>query len=505
MKPTTNLFFPVPSVRRALRLTAALAALGGASACVPQSSSDDPDSPRYEAPWVALSLDDVSLSGEVFRPGDELRATATVRIDDANCRDCVVRAVAVLTGPGVETGFDCFGRGRPADGGFSGAFSFRLPETPGSYTLQIGAGLGSTCEAVLQAGQLLQETRIMVDDGSGGGGGAGGGGGGGGGGDGINHGPRIVQIPQTVPTYATGCDTRLSVVARDDDGDPLEVTWSGPGTADGRDFVLPGGGRRRESVSVQVSDGRGGSAARDLEIAVDPCILPSGAWVSPDGERAYILLDDLLTFDEARERAARMGGGLAVFPDAGETEAVWEAFGRPEAWVGLWSPSNDGSFQSVLVERMPAQSWCPGEPNNRGGNETAVQIWETGCLNDTARDGRLKALVQFRLPSAHNDVGAGGDSTLSAAAENRFRWRTLLLSAPRRVTLEVEEAGGGCTDSDPTLTLYFAGVAIYQNDDFDGTRCSRIEAELPPGVYEVKVMGFEGQAMGEMVLHTTIE
>jgi len=83
-----------------------------------------------------------------------------------------------------------------------------------------------------------------------------------------------------------GCTARvfLNGAARDDDGDPLTFTWSGDfGTASGASAVvsLPGG---RHTITLTVTDGRGGVATDTVDVSVTDVDAPAiaGATATPN-------------------------------------------------------------------------------------------------------------------------------------------------------------------------------------------------------------------------------
>ena len=103
--------------------------------------------------------------------------------------------------------------------------------------------------------------------------------------------------------------------------------------------------------------------------------------------RDFELVKTAMTFSDARKHCAiHFGSDLAVVPDKGTNDAMWQAIrqvGNHRAWIGYEDRSAEGKFEWVDGQSRSFKAWRRGEPNNVGGGngEDCVEI---GLFNDAS-------------------------------------------------------------------------------------------------------------------------
>ncbi|XP_071793642.1 echinoidin-like [Asterias amurensis] len=123
------------------------------------------------------------------------------------------------------------------------------------------------------------------------------------------------------------------------------------------------------------------------------CMSCRSPWTS-FGNHCYIFVEDTKTFDEAEQycqKLSRLGrpSHLASVMSQEEIEFLVElatpmdgAVSR-HTWLGYRRDLSTGSF--AWIDGSPAgnyTNWAPGEPNNRGGEEDCVEMYDTSMWND---------------------------------------------------------------------------------------------------------------------------
>jgi hypothetical protein len=112
----------------------------------------------------------------------------------------------------------------------------------------------------------------------------------------------------------------------------------------------------------------------------------------------YAISPGALDWDTARIAAQSFSylgatGHLATITDAAEADFLTNTFGN-RAWVGasqdLSSPSYSeplGAWTWVTGEPFAYSAWAPGEPNDFGGTEDYLEVFNTGEFNDQPANG----------------------------------------------------------------------------------------------------------------------
>jgi len=120
---------------------------------------------------------------------------------------------------------------------------------------------------------------------------------------------------------------------------------------------------------------------------------------------AYFYSTASLSWEDARDSAALIGGHLVSISSAGENNFVAaNVAGGELAWIGLNDASNEGSFVWQNNESMGYSNWGGGEPNN-AGNENWVEINRDapGKWNDMPAGYPRKFVVEFESGDADHD------------------------------------------------------------------------------------------------------
>jgi VCBS repeat-containing protein len=149
---------------------------------------------------------------------------------------------------------------------------------------------------------------------------------------------------------------------------------------------------------------------------------------------AYVLLNETLTWEQARDRAASLiykgaAGHLVTITSLAELEWLYQQFGGTDAWLGAYqdptSPNYsepNGGWQWVTGEPWGFTNWISGEPNDVGGENYVQHLpgW-----NDLAGGNQLQGLfVEFSdfpppPPGAADDAfSAGAGATITRLASD---------------------------------------------------------------------------------------
>ena len=96
------------------------------------------------------------------------------------------------------------------------------------------------------------------------------------------------------------------------------------------------------------------------------------------GDHRYEIVGARMTWDEANAYCESMGGHLATVTSQEEYQAIVnlaEASGRKVLWLGAVKGS-DQYFDWISGESFAFSDWLSGEPNNEGGNENCLVMFE---------------------------------------------------------------------------------------------------------------------------------
>lgn len=223
----------------------------------------------------------------------------------------------------------------------------------------------------------------------------------------------------------TGLDTKIAVyagcgcpalapIACNDDACGLqsEVTWA---AVAGQSYMIRVG-------SYDLFDFDSG----EIEVFSNVLGIITGPIANPANGSEYYLLESS-TWTDAEARAVSLGGHLATVDDAAENEFLRAAVlgfdgADRRGWIGLNDFATEGTFVWSSGAPVNFTNWNPGEPNDSGGAEDAVEMFgSNGEWNDNANSpGGLQVfgLVEIEGGSAcpgdfddSGDIGLG-DLTL---------------------------------------------------------------------------------------------
>ncbi|MCA9525616.1 MAG: hypothetical protein KC549_04880 [Myxococcales bacterium] len=300
---------------------------------------------------------------------------------------------------------------------------------------------------------------------------------------------------------ASLCRGVVQVIAHDPEGARTNTTVGG----DANTVIIPAGPARDLHLTIRVDDNIGGVAERAVTFTLPGCELIPGAVPNEAGDRAYLYVADLGTYDTQRVEAARRGGHLATL-DAAERAFIVPSFdGMLAPWVGVWSPLRDHVFETITGEPLGEDPFCGGEPNNAGGDEYAAELWNIACLNDDGINDRKPMLIEYELPGSAADVSLPGDHDRPAVLPGGVDRTFIRLTEPHTVRISLHSRDGGCEAMDPVLRARFGGDVIAENDDFNRL-CSQLTLDLEPGLYDLNVVAFRaGAALPEYRITVTYD
>jgi len=119
-----------------------------------------------------------------------------------------------------------------------------------------------------------------------------------------------------------------------------------------------------------------------------------------DNYYSVILLDPVLTWENARSLANLAGGHLATITSEAENDFVFSLLtgdsDPARYWLGGYQTSKDseplGNWAWITGESWSYTNWAPGEPNNgMEGIQDYLHYWPSGGLWDDMENGRYMA------------------------------------------------------------------------------------------------------------------
>ncbi len=188
-----------------------------------------------------------------------------------------------------------------------------------------------------------------------------------------------------------------------------------------------------------------------------------------DGHR-YELYDDILTWQEAKEKCEELGGHLVTITSEEEQSIVNELMsegGRVGYFIG--GQLQNGEMAWITGERFDYTNWDPGEPNNYDGIENVCMMYKRGTWNDTNEsDIKHGFICEYESTSyTINFDKNSAEATGTMQAQKVEAGKTVLLSENQFQRVGYNFAGWN-TKADGTGTTYQdrAGVseAIFGNE-----------------------------------------
>ncbi|KAI8042545.1 hypothetical protein M5D96_003858 [Drosophila gunungcola] len=109
----------------------------------------------------------------------------------------------------------------------------------------------------------------------------------------------------------------------------------------------------------------------------------------------YIENNAKLSWTSAENTCRKRGGHLAAFDNQKEFDAVTAKLHRNTPyWLGISDRKKEGEFVSESGNRPKILTFAHGEPNNQGGNEDCVDIYN-GVMNDLPCDLQRHFICQL--------------------------------------------------------------------------------------------------------------
>ncbi|MFN0129716.1 MAG: Ig-like domain-containing protein, partial [Verrucomicrobiales bacterium] len=216
-------------------------------------------------------------------------------------------------------------------------------------------------------------------------------------GDGMNNGAEI----------AAGLDPFVDDSDLDPDGDgltnadevaagtsPFKSDTDGDGLSDPQELTLG------TNPILADTDGDGLRDGLEGTFGTSPLLADTDGDGLSDGfelglGRISFVNDTARAWPAARDDALARGGHLLTLTSAAENAAFIALFGAdsraPGAWIGHTDRFIEGAFRPVTSEVTTFTHFGPGEPNNSGGNEHAVQLRTDLTWNDAIESSALAA------------------------------------------------------------------------------------------------------------------
>jgi hypothetical protein len=101
----------------------------------------------------------------------------------------------------------------------------------------------------------------------------------------------------------------------------------------------------------------------------------------------YAVITDKVSWHVAKDKCARMGGQLAVVPDAKTWEFI-KGLTKTKVWLGATDEKVEGEWVWVDGTKVTFTSWVAGNPSNTNGSENYLTTAPKygGNWNDWPKD-----------------------------------------------------------------------------------------------------------------------
>ncbi|MCL2245155.1 MAG: hypothetical protein FWC03_11945 [Treponema sp.] len=187
--------------------------------------------------------------------------------------------------------------------------------------------------------------------------------------------------------------------------------------------------------------------------------------------KRYEVVNQTMTWENAKLEAERRGGYLAVITSAEEQSTIESLISRDGSlstyWLGGYRDANN-QFVWVTGEPMNFSNWGTGEPNNSGGRENWIEINRSnGKWNDMYQTNRgfiIEWDIMSTSPSSGKRYEVVNQSmnweNAKLEAERRGGYLAVITSAQEQSTIE------SLVSRDGTMECYWLGGYRNTNNTF---------------------------------------
>jgi hypothetical protein len=100
------------------------------------------------------------------------------------------------------------------------------------------------------------------------------------------------------------------------------------------------------------------------------------AFSEGESSKRYELIDESMTWENAKLEAERRGGHLAIITCAEQQKTIEDMVSKGERkayWIGAYR-NTDNKFVWLTGKTMDYTNWAPGQPDNSGGKVSMVRV-----------------------------------------------------------------------------------------------------------------------------------
>lgn len=123
----------------------------------------------------------------------------------------------------------------------------------------------------------------------------------------------------------------------------------------------------------------------------------------------YYYLEQLKTFEEAREISQRFNGDLLTITSESEQTFINQEIQRKNLtydwWLGLTDEGSEGNWRWLNGETYNYTNWAPGEPNNQNGGEDYGHLRNSNSeWNDSPGEIKKKVILEYRTETTNDNT-----------------------------------------------------------------------------------------------------
>lgn len=133
--------------------------------------------------------------------------------------------------------------------------------------------------------------------------------------------------------------------------------------------------RTKAELVITLPDAEAGKGKDKIQIKGAEPVAPANT--TTDGHR-YEIINTRVTWEQAKDYCLERGGHLATVTSPDEYQMIVNLANKSERkvlWLGAVKGA-DQSFKWVTGESVTYTNWLAGEPNNEGGNENCLVMFD---------------------------------------------------------------------------------------------------------------------------------